>query len=61
MMAYTCCGSDGRLEDLKFEVSLSYIAVTCLNTILEKRNEGREAGEVRVRKAERPTGPGTWV
>lgn len=35
---------EGRLEDPKFEVSLGYIAVTCLNTILEKRNEGKEAG-----------------
>ena len=35
---------DGRLEDPKIEVSLCYIAVTSLNTILGKRNGGREAG-----------------
>lgn len=34
---------DGRLEDPKFEASLGYIAITCINTYLKrKRNEGRE-------------------
>lgn len=35
---------DGRLEDPKFESNLGYIAIACLNTILEKETRG-EKGE----------------